>query len=84
MIKPGDIVEMLELGPEPIDPKLAVHFAPGTRHLVFDYDPVTREVELEHPDRLTTEPGEGVTFFEGEYKIIPSLCIGGPLGGVGG
>ena len=31
-IKPGSIVEMLELGPEPIDPKLALYYAPGTQH----------------------------------------------------
>ena len=29
-IKPGSIVELLELGPEPIDPRHRVYFAPGT------------------------------------------------------
>lgn len=69
-IKPGSIVEMLELGPEPIDPRWAVHFAPGTRHTVIGYDPVTWEVELVHPDGGTTDPGDGITFFPGEYKLI--------------
>ena len=69
-IKPGSIVEMLELGPEPIDPKLALYYAPGTQHLVIDYDPITWEVELINPDKGSEEPGEGVTFFAGEYKLI--------------
>lgn len=68
-IKPGSIVEMLELGPEPIDPKLALYYAPGTQHRVIGYDPVTWEVELVNPGG-SEEPGEGVTFFAGEYKLI--------------
>lgn len=68
-IKPGSIVEMLELGPEPIDPKLALYYAPGTQHRVIGYDPVTWEVELINPGG-SEEPGEGVTFFAGEYKLI--------------
>lgn len=69
-IKPGSIVEMLELGPEPIDPKLALYYASGTQHLVIDWDPITWEVELINPDKGSEEPGEGVTFFAGEYKLI--------------
>lgn len=68
-IKPGSIVEMLELGPEPIDPKLALYYAPGTQHRVIGYDPVTWEVELVNPGG-SEEPGDGVTFFAGEYKLI--------------
>jgi hypothetical protein len=72
MIKPGDIVEILELGPEPIDPRWAVYFAPGTKHIVLAYYPVTWEVELANPDKDTTDPGDGVTFFLGEYKLVDS------------
>lgn len=68
-IKPGSIVEMLELGPEPIDPKLALYYAPGTQHRVIGYDPVAWEVELVNPGG-SEEPGDGVTFFAGEYKLI--------------
>ena len=68
-IKPGSIVEMLELGPEPIDPKLALYYAPGTQHRVIGYDPVTWEVELINPGGSEV-PGDGVTFFPGEYKLI--------------
>lgn len=68
-IKPGSIVEMLELGPEPIDPKLALYYAPGTQHRVIGYDPVTWEVELVNPGG-SEGPGDGVTFFAGEYKLI--------------
>lgn len=68
-IKPGSIVEMLELGPEPIDPKLALYYAPGTQHRVIGYDPVTWEVELVNPGG-SEEPGDGVTVFAGEYKLI--------------
>lgn len=68
-IKPGSIVEMLELGPEPIDPKLALYYAPGTQHRVIGYDPVTWEVELVNHGG-SEEPGDGVTFFAGEYKLI--------------
>ncbi|ALJ98118.1 hypothetical protein [Klebsiella phage Kp2] len=69
-IKPGSIVELLELGPEPIDPKLALYYAPGTQHRVIGYDPITWEVELLHPDNGSEDPGDGVTFFPGEYKLI--------------
>ena len=68
-IKPGSIVELMELGPEPIDPKLALYYAPGTQHRVIWYDPVTGEVELINPGG-SEEPGDGVTFFPGEYKLI--------------
>ncbi len=69
-IKPGSIVEMLELGPEPIDPKLALYYAPGTQHRVICYDPTTWEVELINPYNGSEDPGDGVTFFPGEYKLI--------------
>lgn len=69
-IKPGSIVEMLELGPEPIDPKLALYYAPGTQHRVISYDPTTWEVELLNPDSGYERPGDGITFFPGEYKLI--------------
>ena len=69
-IKPGSIVEMLELGPEPIDPKLALYYAPGTQHRVINYEPITWEVELLHPDNGSEDTGDGVTFFAGEYKLI--------------
>ena len=66
-IKPGSIVEMLELGPEPIDPKLALYYAPGTQHRVIGYDPTTWEIELLNPH---CDYGDGITFFPGEYKLI--------------
>lgn len=69
-IKPGSIVEMLELGPEPIDPKLSLYFAPGTQHQVMDYDPITWEIELHKPDCDYKRPGDGITFFPGEYTLI--------------
>lgn len=70
MIKPGDIVEILELGPEPIDPRYAAYFTPGTRHTVMFFDPVTGEIELSYPGLVVSRPGDGVTFFPGEYKLI--------------
>ena len=66
-IKPGSIVEMLTLGPEPIDPRHAHLFRPGTQHRVIGYDPETREVELFLDG---DNPGDGLTFFDGEYKPI--------------
>lgn len=69
-IKPGSIVEMLDLGPEPIDPRYAVHFTPGTRHTVLFFDHVTGEIELSYPGLNVSKPGDGVTFFPGEYKLI--------------
>ncbi|WGH28710.1 hypothetical protein KP1_16 [Klebsiella virus 2019KP1] len=69
-IKPGSIVELLELGPEPIDPKLQLYFAPGTQHRVIGYYKETWEVELLNPVNGSEDPGDGVTFFPGEYKLI--------------
>lgn len=40
-IKSGSIVELMDLGPEPIDPRYATYFTPGTRHTVLFFDPVT-------------------------------------------
>ncbi|UVX30372.1 hypothetical protein A1l_00030 [Klebsiella phage VLCpiA1l] len=68
-IKPGSIVELLDLGPEPLSPELRKYFAPGTQHRVISYCEETWEVELMHPGG-TEEPGDGVTFFPGEYKLI--------------
>ncbi|AIT13592.1 hypothetical protein dlv622_00023 [Klebsiella phage vB_KpnP_Dlv622] len=69
-IKPGSIVEMLELGPEPIDPRHRAYFAPGTQHRVISYDVEFGEVELLNPDSNSEKPGDGITFFAGEYKLI--------------
>ncbi|WPJ51068.1 hypothetical protein RCIP0031_00028 [Klebsiella phage RCIP0031] len=68
-IKPGSIVELLDLGPEPLSPELREYFAPGTQHRVISYCKETWEVELMHQDG-TEEPGRGITFFPGEYKLI--------------
>lgn len=68
-IKPGSIVEMLDLGPEPLSSELRKYFAPGTQHRVISYCKETWEVELMHPGG-TEEPGDGVTFFAGEYVLI--------------
>lgn len=69
-IKPGSIVEMMDLGPEPIDPRYAAYFTPGTRHTVLFFDPVTGEIELSYPGLVVSRPGDGVTFFPEEYKLI--------------
>ncbi|QPB09059.1 hypothetical protein CPT_Pone_020 [Klebsiella phage Pone] len=69
-IKPGSIVEMLELGPEPIDPRHRAYFAPGTQHHVISYYAEFGEVELLNPDSNSETPGDGITFFAGEYKLI--------------
>lgn len=68
-IKPGSIVELLELGPEPLTPIFQEYFAPGTQHRVISYCEETWEVEVMHPGG-TEEPGDGITFFPGEYKLI--------------
>ena len=68
-IKPGSIVELLELGPEPLPSILQDYFAPGTQHRVISYCEETWEVEVMHPGG-TEEPGDGITFFAGEYKLI--------------
>lgn len=69
-IKPGSIVGMLELGPEPIDPRHRAYFAPGTQHRVISYYVEFGEVELLNPDSNSEKPGDGITFFAGEYKLI--------------
>ena len=69
-IKPGSIVEILGLGPEPLDPRHRDYFAPGTQHRVISYDPEFWEVELMNPDNNSEKPGDGITFFSGEYKLI--------------
>lgn len=69
-IKPGSIVEILGLGPEPLEPRHRDYFAPGTQHRVISYDPEFWEVELMNPDNNSEKPGDGVTFFSGEYKLI--------------
>ncbi|ASV44913.1 hypothetical protein HOS00_gp20 [Klebsiella phage AltoGao] len=69
-IKPGSIVELMELGPEPIDPRHRAYFAPGTQHRVISYDAEFGEVELPNPDSNSDKPGDGITFFQGEYKLI--------------
>lgn len=69
-IKPGSIVEILGLGPEPLEPRHRDYFAPGTQHRVIAYDPEFWEVELINPDNNSEKPGDGVTFFSGEYKLI--------------
>lgn len=68
-IKPGSIVELLELGPEPLTPIFQEYFAPGTQHRVISYCEETWEVEVMRPGG-TEEPGDGITFFAGEYKLI--------------
>lgn len=70
IIKSGSIVELMDLGPEPIDPRYAAYFTPGTRHTVLFFDPVTGEIELSYPGLVVSRPGDGVTFFPGEYKLI--------------
>lgn len=69
-IKSGSTVELVDLGPEPIDPRYAAYFTPGTRHTVLFFDPVTGEIELSYPGLVVSRPGDGVTFFPGEYKFI--------------
>lgn len=69
-IKPGSIVEILGLGPEPLEPRHRDYFAPGTQHRVISYDPEFWEVELINPDNNSENPGDGITFFSGEYKLI--------------
>lgn len=69
-IKPGSIVEILGLGPEPLEPRHRDYFAPGTQHRVISYDPEFWEVELMNPDNNSEKPGDGITFFSGEYKLI--------------
>lgn len=69
-IKPGSIVEILGLGPEPLEPRHRDYFAPGTQHRVISYDPEFWEVELINPDNNSEKPGDGITFFSGEYKLI--------------
>lgn len=69
-IKSGSVVELMDLGPEPIDPRYAPYFTPGTRHTVLFFDPVTGEIELSYPGLVVSRPGDGVTFFPGEYKFI--------------
>ena len=69
-IKPGSIVEILGLGQEPLEPRHRDYFAPGTQHRVISYDPEFWEVELINPDNNSEKPGDGITFFSGEYKLI--------------
>lgn len=69
-IKPGSIVELLDLGPEPLAPDLREYFAPGTQHRVLSYCETTWEVELIDPSNGSEVPGAGITFFPGEYKLI--------------
>lgn len=69
-IKPGSIVEILGIGPEPLEPRHRDYFAPGTQHRVISYDPEFWEVELINPDNNSEKPGDGITFFSGEYKLI--------------
>lgn len=69
-IKPGSIVEIIGLGPEPLEPRHRGYFAPGTQHRVISYDPEFWEVELMNPDNNSEKPGDGITFFSGEYKLI--------------
>lgn len=69
-IKPGSIVELLDLGPEPLAPDLREYFAPGTQHRVLYYCDTTWEVELIDPSNGSEVPGSGITFFPGEYKLI--------------
>ena len=69
-IKPGSIVEILGLGPEPLEPRHRDYFAPGTQHRVISYDPEFWEVELMNPDNNSEKPGDGITFFSGEYKLV--------------
>lgn len=69
-IKPGSIVEIIGLGPEPLEPRHRDYFAPGTQHRVLSYDPEFWEVELINPDNNSEKPGDGITFFSGEYKLI--------------
>lgn len=69
-IKPGSIVEILGIGPEPLEPRHRDYFAPGTQHRVISYDPEFWEVELMNPDNNSEKPGDGITFFSGEYKLV--------------
>nr|DAH76677.1 MAG TPA: hypothetical protein [Caudoviricetes sp.] len=69
-IKPGSIVEIIGLGPEPLEPRHRDYFAPGTQHRVISYDPEFWEVELINPDNNSEKPGDGIAFFSGEYKLI--------------
>lgn len=69
-IKPGSIVEIIGLGPEPLEPRHRDYFAPGTQHRVISYDPEFWEVELMNPDNNSEKPGDGITFFSGEYKLV--------------
>ena len=55
-IKPGSIVEILGLGPEPLEPRHRDYFAPGTQHRVISYDPEFWEVELINPDNNSEKP----------------------------
>ena len=73
-IKPGSIVEILELGPEPIGPELSSYFLPGSQHRVISYCEETWEVELIDPTNGSEEPGDGITFFPGEYKLTWKLA----------
>lgn len=45
------------------------YYKKGSQHRVIEFFPDTGEVELVAPDGADT-PGDGITFFPGEYKII--------------
>ena len=45
------------------------YYKVGSQHRVIEFFPDTGEVELVGPEGEDT-PGEGVTFFPGEYKIV--------------
>lgn len=45
------------------------YYKVGSQHRVIEFFPDTGEVELVAPDGTDT-PGDGITFFPGEYKII--------------
>ena len=48
---------------------LADYYKVGSQHRAIEFFPDTGEVELVGPEGGDT-PGEGVTFFPGEYKIV--------------
>lgn len=63
------IVEIVEHGPAFLIDECLEYYKVGSQHRVIEFFPDTGEVELVAPDGTDT-PGDGITFFPGEYKII--------------
>lgn len=82
-IKPGSIVELLELGSEPLGPELRKYFTPGSQHRVISYCKKNLGGRTDRPYEWLRRTWGWCYLLPRGVQTYRGVVVGVPLGGVG-